>query len=298
MKLLLIDTSALFYRSRSALCRAMGEMVTSFGVPVTGTYGFCNALFAVMAEHNYDCVVPCFDKGGNFRKKEEGTYKANRERASVEHYSDLSLLLEDVLPTLGFSPVGAQGFEADDVIAHISRNSPAHSEIHIFTCDKDLLQLVSERVKVLLFSSTKKMELVDIEGVKRHFGVMPSEVKFFKALAGDSSDNIAGISGIGPKTAVKIIEECRSEESSEGFSIADRITFHPKVVSKASTFLGNLRLVTLENDIPDLSWYASSPPIESHVKALFEGLEFKSYLKPTRLSKILKTLKVLQVNQT
>jgi DNA polymerase-1 len=141
------------------------------------------------------------------------------------------------------------------------------------------------------------MELVDIEGVKRHFGVIPSEVKFFKALAGDSSDNIAGISGIGPKTAVKIIEECRSEESSEGFSIADRITFHPKVVSKASTFLGNLRLVTLENDIPDLSWYASSPPIESHVKALFEGLEFKSYLKPARLGKILKALKVL-TNET
>jgi hypothetical protein len=65
------------------------------------------------------------------------------------------------------------------------------------------------------------------------------------------------------------------------------------VVSTASTFFGNLRLVTLEDDVPDLSWYASSPPSEQSVEALFEGLEFKSYLKPARLSKILKTLKVV-----
>jgi DNA polymerase-1 len=271
----------------------MGEMVTSYGAPVTGTYGFCNALFAVMAQYEYDCVVPCTDRGGNFRKKESGTYKANREKASVEHYSDLSLLVEDVLPALGFSPVGAQGFEADDVVAHISRNSPGYSEVHILTCDKDLLQLVNDRVKVLLFNSAKKMELVDIEGVKGHFGVPPSDVKFFKALSGDSSDNISGVSGVGPKTAAKIIQECHTSGTNSELSLADRIAFHPKVIPAASTFFSNLRLVTLEDDVPDLSWYASSPPSEQSVEALFEGLEFKSYLKPARLSKILKTLKVV-----
>jgi len=143
-------------------------------------------------------------------------------------------------------------------------------------------------VKVLLFSSAKKMELVDIDGVIKHFGVYPSEVKYFKALAGDKSDNVAGIPKVGPKTAVKIIEESRPEGEDEFLSGADRIAFHPKVKDQAATFYANLRLVTLENDVPDLQWFASSAPVALHVESLFEGLEFKQLLK--RKGKILQTL--------
>lgn len=287
-RLLLIDTSALFFRSRSALTRAMGEMVTSAGIPVTGTYGFLNALFAVMAKYDYSCVIPCAEGGNNWRKKESTEYKSTRTSADIAHYEDQSLLLDEVLPTLGMNVVKQPGFEADDAIGHISRHSCAYDEIHILTCDKDLLQLVTNRVKVLLFSSAKKMELVDIDGVVRHFGVFPSEVKYFKALAGDSSDNVAGIKGIGKKTAVKIIEECRPSEVNPEFTGADRICMHPRVQNHAGIFLANLRLITLENDVPDLGWFASSPPMELHIEALFESLEFKSLLK--RKVKILQTL--------
>ena len=268
--------------------RSCGELTTSHGVPVTGTMSFLNALFAVMGQYGYDCVIPCAEGGNNWRKKESGTYKATRESASIAHYADQSLLLEEVLPTLGMNVVKAPGFEADDVIAHISRHSPAYEEIHILTCDKDLLQLVGNRVKVLLFSSTKKMELVDIDGVIRHFGVYPSELKYYKALAGDSSDNVAGIPKVGPKTAVKIIEESRPKGEDEFLSGADRIAFHPKVKEQAATFFANLRLVTLENDVPELTWFASNPPVPMHVEALLEGLEFKQMLK--RKGKILEVL--------
>jgi DNA polymerase-1 len=287
-RLLIVDCSALFHRSRSALTRAMGEMVTSSGVPVTGTYGFLNALFAVMAKYEYSCIIPCAEGGNNWRKRESDDYKANRDSASVAHYADQSLLLEEVLPTLGMNVAKVVGFEADDVIAHISRNSPAYEEIHILSCDKDLLQLVTNRVKVLLFSSAKKMELVDIDGVIRHFGVYPSEVKYFKALSGDKSDNVAGLPKVGPKTAVKIIEESRPKGEDDFLSGADRIAFHPRVKEQASTFYANLRLTTLENDVPDLAWFASSVPIPLHVEALFEGLEFASMLK--RKGKILEVL--------
>ena len=266
----------------------MGEMVTSHGVPVTGTYGTVNTILSVMEKGEYDCVIPCYDAGGNFRKKLDTDYKATREKQSMEHYADMSLLLEDVLPTLGFTPVGAKGWEADDVIATISRNSPAYREVHILTVDADLLQLVGNRVKVILFNSAKKVRTYDIDGVVEKFGVYPAEVKYWKALAGDSSDNVAGIKGIGPKTAVRIIEECRPNEINPEFSGADRIALHPKVAPHAGTFLANLRLTTLENDVPELQWYASSPPIPLHVEALFEGLEFRSFLK--RKGKILKTL--------
>jgi 5'-3' exonuclease len=99
---------------------------------------------------------------------------------------------------------------------------------------------------------------------------------------------VAGIPKLGPKTAVKIIHECRPNEINPEFSGADRIALHPKVAPHAATFLGNLRLVTLEHDVPDLTWLASNPPIPLHVQALFEGLEFKSLLK--RKVKILEVL--------
>jgi DNA polymerase-1 len=290
-RLLIIDTSALFHRSRSALLRSCGELTTSFGVPVTGTLAFLNAMFAIMEKYEYDCVVPCAEGGNNWRKKESSEYKATRESADIAHYADQNLLLDEVLPTLGMTVVRAPGYEADDVIAHISRHSAAFKEIHIFTCDKDLLQLVNNQVNVLLFSSSKKMELVDIDGVIRHFGVYPSEVKYYKALAGDSSDNVAGIPKIGPKTAVKIIQESRPNEINPEFTGADKICLHKKVQESAGIFLANLRLVTLEKDVPDLRWFASSPPMVSLVQKLFESLEFNSYLKPVRFAKITKTLK-------
>jgi DNA polymerase-1 len=154
--------------------------------------------------------------------------------------------------------------------------------------DADLLQLVGNRVKVILFNSAKKVKTYGIDEVVEKFGVFPAEVKYHKALAGDSSDNVAGIKGIGPKTAVKIIEESRPSEINPEFTGADRICLHPKVAPHAATFLGNLRLVTLENDVPDLNWFASSPPVPLHVETLFQGLEFKSMLK--RKGKILQTL--------
>jgi DNA polymerase-1 len=272
----------------------MGEMQTSFGVPTTGTYGFLNALFSVIEKYDFDSVIPVYDAGNNWRKKEDTEYKADREKSSIAHYADMNLLIEDVLPALGFSPVGVSGYEADDVIATISRKSPAYKEIYILTCDKDLLQLVNNRVKVILFNSAKKVQLVDLDGVRNIFGVWPSDVKYFKALAGDSSDNVAGLKGVGPKTAIKIIEESQPKPDQEAgdFTGADRIAFHPKVRDVAGLFLANLRLVTLEHDVPDLTWFASSPPSLTVVTALFESLEFKSYLKPTRLNNIKKALKV------
>lgn len=287
-KLLLVDLSAVFHRSYNALRRTTGGMVTTSGIPVTGTYGVLNTLFSILDKEKYESIVVAYDAGGNFRKKESDSYKGNRDKKNVEFYADLSLLKEEVLPTLGMSPVGAKGWEADDVIATISRKSPAYEEIHILTCDKDLLQLVGNKVKVILFNSAKKVKTYGIDEVIEDMGVFPSEVKYLKSLWGDASDNIAGIKGIGKKTAIKIIEESRPKGEDEFLSGADRIAFHPKVKEHATTFYSNLRLVTLENNVPDLKWFASSTPIPLHVETLLESLEFKSMLK--RKSKILTAL--------
>lgn len=292
MKLLLIDSHALFHRSRSALTRAMGEMVTSYGAPVTGTYGYLNATFSFMEKNKIDCVVPVYDAGQNWRKAESDTYKANRTGLDDAHRADMSLLLEEVLPGLGMNPVGVPGYEADDVIATISRDSAAYSEVFILTCDRDLLQLVTDRVKVILFNSAKKVTLMGPQEVEDHFGVPTSEVQYFKALNGDASDNVAGIPGIGPKTAVKIIREARENSSDPDLSLADQICLHEKVRRNSGTFLANLRLVTLSENVPNLRWWASSVPKREEVESVFTQLEFKSFLKEARLKKILRCLGV------
>jgi len=290
-RLLIVDVSALFHRSHSAMTRATGGMTTSAGIPVTGTYGVINTLLSVIDKTEYDSIIPCAEGGNNWRKKESTEYKGDRTGKDVSFYADLSLLIDEVLPSMGMNVCRSAGYEADDVIAHIARHSPAYDEIHLLTVDKDLLQCVTKKVKVILFSSTKKTELVDIDGVLRHFGVYPVEVRYHKALAGDQSDNVAGIKGIGKKTAVKIIEESRPTGINPEFTGADRIALHPKVRENAATFLGNLRLVSLDQDVPDLTWFASSSPNPGQVEALFEALEFRSFLK--RLPKVLATLRAV-----
>lgn len=291
--LLLIDTHALFHRSRNALARSMGEMTTSAGLPVTGTYGVLNTVFAILEAGDYDSVIPVYDKGGpNFRKKLSDAYKSNREKQSASHYADVDLLVEEVFPALGFSPVGVPGYEADDCIATISRKSPAYREVHILTVDTDLLALVTNRVRVILFNSAKKTRVYGVDEVFEKFEVYPHELKYFKALAGDSSDNVAGIKGIGKKTAIKVITEVR-ENPSEDFTVADQIAMHPKVRANAGTFLGNLRLVDLSQDVHDLRWFSSSPPSEQVLTSVLQDLEFKSMLKPARLGKIKHALRVL-----
>jgi DNA polymerase-1 len=287
-KLLIIDGNALFHRSRNALKRGAGELTTSWGQPVTGTYGVLNTLFSTLEKEDYDSVLPVFDAGGNFRKKEDNDYKANRGPSDDNFKSDITLLREEVLFYLGFNPVAFPGFEADDVIASVAKSSVAFSSVDILTCDRDLLACVSSRVNVILFNSAKKVERVDPDGVRRIFGVNPVDVPVFKALAGDSSDNIAGLKGIGPKGALKIIEDCLANDSE--LSLSDRICFHPKVKDRAADFIANLRLTTMVDDL-DVRWLANTPPNEGTIRSIFEQSEFGSFLKEARFKKICRALK-------
>jgi DNA polymerase-1 len=290
-KLLIIDTNALFHRSRNALKRGAGELTTSWGQPVSGTYGVLNTLFSILEKENYDAVLPIYDAGGNFRKKESEEYKANRGPADDSFKADFSLLRDEIFFYLGFNPVGIKGYEADDVIASVAKNAVAFSNVDILTCDRDLLACVSNRVNVILFNSAKKVRRCNIDDVLDIYGVYPAEVRYLKALSGDASDNVAGIPRIGDKTAAKIVIECRPTEANPEFTGADRIALHPKVRDNASIFLSNLRVITIKDDI-EVNWFANSAPTEEVVRGIFEQNEFGSFLKEARFKKILKALSV------
>ena len=289
-KLLIVDSHALFHRSRNALKRgAGGELTTSWGQPVSGTYGVLSTLFSILEKEEYDAVLPVYDAGGNFRKTESEDYKANRGPTDDSFKSDFTLLKDEILFYLGFNPVGIKGYEADDVIASVAKSSIAFSHVDILTCDRDLLGCVSDRVSVILFNSAKKVRSCARADVLDIYGVHPNEVRYLKALSGDSSDNVVGIRGIGDKTAAKIVLECRCGDDSD-FSVADRIVMHPKVKDHADTFLSNLRVVTMVDDL-DVKWFANTPPAEGVVRSVFEQSEFGSFLKDARFKKILKALR-------
>lgn len=289
-KLLLLDTNALFHRSRNALRSSTGELTTSFGQPVSGSYGVLNTLFSILENNNYDSVLPVYDAGGNFRKKESETYKATRVAPDNSFKADFSLLLEELFFHLGFTPCGMYGYEADDIIASVAKKAIGFSAVDILTCDRDLLACVSHRINVILFNSAKKIRRCDTDAVLEIYGIYPYEIRYLKSLSGDGSDNVAGIPRIGDKTAAKIIIECRLNGDSTDMTTADRICLHPKVRESAGIFLSNLRVISLVEDL-DVKWFANTPPDGNMVNAIFEQYEFNSYLKPARLNKIKKALK-------
>jgi 5'-3' exonuclease len=154
-------------------------------------------------------VAVCCDSGKSFRQALDPTYKANRlgtDRAAVHHQINLAI---DVLKADGFPVWSAPGFEADDLIASAAVKACERDGVHvtIASADKDLLQLVCERVTA---KSLKDGSCIDLAAVQQKFGVLPEQMRDYLTLVGDASDNIKGAAGIGPKTAAQLLAEYRT----------------------------------------------------------------------------------------
>jgi DNA polymerase I len=214
-KLLLIDGHSLAFRSYYAFAKGRdGGLRTSGGVPTSVSYGFIKALLETIEAENPDYMAITFDLGGpTYRHDADDTYKAGRAETPEDFIPDLHNL-QGVLSAMNFPIVVVPGYEADDVIGTMSRQAAIQGwRVKVLSGDRDLFQLVDadERVKILYMSTTfgkaaPPPKEFGIQEVKDKMGVYPHEVVDFKALCGDSSDNIPGVRGIGEKTAVKLIE--------------------------------------------------------------------------------------------
>lgn len=265
----------------------MGELTLPDGTPTTGTFGFVNNLLSVLDEvkPTHCCVV--YDAGGNFRKEQSTEYKANRERSDDNFYREFDNVKERILPAFGIKTIGIKGVEADDVIfsiSHLMEND--FDEIVILTCDQDILQCVSEKTKVLLFNSAKKKVMMGVEEVVAKLGVHPNLIPELKAICGDGSDNITGIKGIGPKTAVKLIEEAQGDW--------EVLLNHPKIALHAQVVIDNLNLTksVLVSDVFTVSpeEFALGYGTFQQVDHMLEAFHFESMKK--RRTKILKVLNI------
>lgn len=247
-KLLIVDHHALLHRSRSALLRTGRRFTTTDGIPTTGVHSYLQCLLSIIESQQPTHIVVCFDAGGNTRKSESDTYKANRKAPDLDFQCENRTLLNEALYALGIESVGLRGYEADDIIstyAHVAQfGIESFDEIVIATVDQDLLQCVTSKVKVLLANSAKKQVLMGVDEVKEKWGVFPEDIGMVKAISGDSSDNIKGVKGVGPKTAIKICEEAKW--------LPETIYEHPKLKDHVEQIKNNLSLVQLRNCLGSL----------------------------------------------
>jgi len=210
-KIILVDSNNLAYRAFYALPITIA---TSTGTVTNAVFGFTSMLIKLLEDEKPDIIVCAFDsRGPTFRHDIFKEYKAKRKKMPEELSIQIPLIRE-VLNSLNIESLEAEGYEADDIIATIVNNvKESFDEIIIVSSDKDILQLVSDKIKVMAVKKgITDTVLYDTNGVVEKYGVRPAEIKDLLALMGDASDNIPGVGGIGPKTALELVSELGSIE--------------------------------------------------------------------------------------
>ena len=198
--LLLVDGSSYLYRAY----HAMAQLTAPDGAPTGAMYGVLNMLRRLRADYVHDYCAVVFDaKGKNFRHEMFADYKATRP-PMPDDLRPQAEALPDLVRLMGWPVLVVPQVEADDVIGTLAAQGGAAGwDVVISTGDKDMAQLVNERVTLV---NTMSGETLDIDGVKAKFGVRPDQIRDYLALMGDKVDNVPGVEKCGPKTAVKWLE--------------------------------------------------------------------------------------------
>ncbi|RSN58095.1 MULTISPECIES: DNA polymerase I [Actinomadura] len=202
-RLLLLDGHSLAYRAFFAL--PVENFSTTDGQPTNAVYGFTSMLINVLRDEQPTHIAVAFDRSEpTFRHEQYVEYKAGRQKTPDEFRSQVSLIFE-VLDALRIPRMSVAGFEADDIIATLSvQASEAGMETLVVTGDRDAFQLVNEHVTVLYpVKGVSELARMDPAAVEAKYGVPPERYRELAALVGESSDNLPGVPGVGPKTAAK-----------------------------------------------------------------------------------------------
>ena len=273
-KLVLIDGNSLINRA----FYAVPLLVTKDGKPINAVYGFMNMFVKMFSEVKPTYVGVAFDlKAPTFRHKMYAEYKGTRKPMPDELRPQIPLLKE-VLKTMGVAIFEKEGYEADDIIGTIAKKTSVMT--YIYTGDKDSFQLVDNETKICF---TKK-GISDIQEYNENnfnelTGIYPNQVTDLKALMGDSSDNIPGISGIGPKTAVDLLTKYHDIDNL--YTHVEELTgkLYEKIKNGEESCRLSKVLATIDTDSPidfSLEKMGIIYPFKDEVKTLFKELEFKT----------------------
>ncbi len=273
---LIVDGTAVAYRA----FYAVRELSTRAGQPTNALFGFVRMLRQLEAHWRPDRLVVAFDGGSPAHRLEKcPAYKAQRAPMPDDLRSQLGLINE-YLDAAGVPRILLKGQEADDVIATLAdRAARAGAVVRLATSDKDLMQLVDERVRIV--PPTQADDELDAAGVVAKTGVKPSQIVDWLALIGDAADNIPGVNGIGPKTATKLLAQFGSLP--ECFAQADRIesdNVRGKLQAGRATAELNVQLMVLDKHVPGVPEWSDVPapaPNAAKLKAFFEKYELHRF---------------------
>jgi len=276
---LLIDGHSQAFR---AFFGVRTPLVTSRGESTAAVFGFFRKLFSVLREYQPDGVAVAFDKGATWRHEEFGEYKATRDAMPDEMRPQMDRI-EQVLEALKIPTLTLENFEADDILGGLARQAADEGhDVLILSGDRDMFQLVSDRVKVLYTSggpSPTTLAYGVPEVAERYGGLDPEQFLEMKALVGDNSDNIPGVQGVGEKTAIRFLKDYGSLEGL--YSHIDEIR-GPKTQQNLreaeENVQRNKRLMTIVCDV-DVTFDAEGFLLQEYdggaVRRIFEELDFR-----------------------
>lgn len=276
-KFLVIDGSSLIHRAFFAL----PPLMTKQGVHTGAVYGLCNMLLKLLGDLQPKYMAVAFDKSRKtFRTEMYAAYKGQRKPTPSELSEQFPLAMK-VLGTMGIPTLELDNYEADDIIGTFAKHAPEAVEVVIVTGDRDELQLVDKRTKVYYTKrGISDIQIFDEEEFAANYeGLVPQQLIELKGLMGDTSDNIPGVPGVGPKTALKLIKEYGDVETVlENIDKVSGKSLKAKLEENKESALLSKRLATICTDAPvdtALEHYALSP-LKEEARTLLQDLEFRN----------------------
>ncbi len=298
-KVVLVDGNNLLFRSYYATAYSGNFMKNSKGFPTNALYGFINMINKIINEEKPEYMLVAFDKGKTFRHDEYKEYKAGR----IQMPNELKMqfpVAKEILTSLGIKWFEIENYEADDIVGTLSKMIDETDEYKgiIVSSDKDLLQLISDKVTVKLLKS-KDYIMMTKETFFEIYGLTPEKMIDIKALQGDASDNIPGVKGIGEKTALKLLQDYGSLEG-----IYDNIAYitksiATKLINERQKAFESKKLVTIYKQVP-LGFSLEDTILTGgnleELKKLYENLEFYSFIKSMKIQKKQEEIKIEEIN--
>ncbi len=284
-KLLAVDGNSILNRAFYGI----RPLTTSFGLPTNAIYGFVNILHSHIETLKPDYAAVAFDlKAPTHRHEKYSLYKANRKGMPEELAAQLPYA-KQAAEAMGLTELEMSGWEADDILGTLARIAEENDvEAYLLTGDRDSLQLISAKTKVLL-ATTGETVVYDEERFFEKYGTTPPHLVDIKALMGDSSDNIPGVPGVGEKTALKLIADYGSLDGVyEGVEDKDiaKGAKNKLIAGKDSAYM-SYDLATICKNVPiseDISAYDHNGIINDKLMELFTYLQFGGLIKKFGLS--------------
>ena len=281
---LLIDSYAQIYRS----FHAVRDLTSADGTPINAVFALARFLLKLESDFPSGLGAFVFDKGKPPRRMAIlPDYKANRPPMPDALRTQIPIIRE-MIALFGWPLIESEGSEADDLIASIAEGLPQH-EITIFSADKDIAQVIDDRVTMMVPGFTGGFRKRDAAEVMERFGVRPDQIIPYLALLGDSADNIPGVEGVGPTTAAQLLSEFDTAENM--FASLDKIPkekLRQKLADSKEIFFKNVELIRLDKTPPEGTVWEKS----MFLKKTPDWAKLAEFCKRYSLKSILKELPV------